>query len=215
MSRLTEFVGSVVAKPTDPALFNMYSDRCEYDLEGIDAPSVRTENLLSYLQSFATSPHTLIVAEAPGPWGCRFTGVPITSEVQLADPSFPISGQVCTVGEAKKEYSAGIFWRVLLPFFPGFVVWNSVPFHPFKPGQPDTIRTPSQSELKEYAPLTEQLIDIFSFDSVLALGRRAEKQLKHLGIDCTYIRHPSQGGATAFESGMLDHFRPDPKSTSE
>ncbi len=175
-----------------------------------DAPQadgLRRDNLRRYLEDFERPPGVMILAEAPGPWGCRFSGVPITSEAQLVDPDFPIDGEVTSRdGVPHAEYSAGIFWRVMRPFYPAFLVWNAVPFHPRRIGQPTSIRTPRVSELRRFAPVTAAVVELLGPVELVALGRRAEAQMGMLGLECRYVRHPSQGGARAFERGMLEVF---------
>jgi len=36
----------------------------------------------------------------------------------------------------------------------------------------------------------------------VAIGRKAEYALQGLDVPCAYVRHPSQGGAVLFESGI-------------
>lgn len=190
--------------PSTHELFNPYRDR-HPELDGPGAAAQRRANLRSYLASYRERPRLFLLVEAPGPWGCRFSGVPITSEEQLTDAHFPLEGEVSSEAEAPHgEYSANIFWRVLEPFFPHFFVWNSVPLHPHDAEEPLTIRTPRRSELKTYAPLAEAALQATEPDRVLAVGRKAEYVLDHLGRECTYVRHPSQGGAKRFEAGVLE-----------
>jgi len=183
-------------------LFNPYRDE-DLTLDRPGAASIRRENLRRYLATYAELPPVLLVAEAPGPWGCRFTGVPITSEAQLLNPEFPLSGaSSSSAAEPHSEYSAAIFWRIMAPYFPRFLVWNAVPLHPFKSGEPMSIRTPTIGELIQFAPSLRELTDVVSPRFVVAVGRRAELLLGRIGVECTYIRHPSQGGARLFEDGI-------------
>ena len=153
-------------------------------------------------------PPLFLLAEAPGPWGCRFTGVPITSEMQLTDGSIPIQGAQSSLHATPyTEYSASIYWRVAGPAFPHFFTWNSVPFHPYKPDRPLTIRTPTNREVRSYGPLLTALLGILQPKRVLAIGRKAEHVLQRIGQPCTYVRHPSQGGAKLFEAGVHEAFR--------
>lgn len=190
-------------------LFNMYRDRIDGDQDVVDAPAIRRRNLFSYLDAYTERPSLLLMVEAPGPWGCRFSGVPITSERQLLDPSFPIKGRrASAVGDPMTEYSANIFWRILQPHFPQFFVWNTVPFHPFHTGRPDSIRGPRVSEIRRFASLSRSVIDILHPQQIFAVGRKAERLLqKELELDHHYVRHPSQGGATLFEAAMQEAFR--------
>lgn len=191
-----------------PDLFNMYRDRVSGGRDVEDAPAIRRENLFSYLAAYQRKPDVLLVIEAPGPWGCRFSGVPITSEAQLLDPAFPLYGRRSSAsGPPRTEYSANIFWRILRPAFPQFFIWNTVPFHPHHVGRPDTIRGPRVSEIRRFTGLSREVVEILRPKQVLAVGRKAERLLKkEIGVDCTYVRHPSQGGATLFEEAMRTVF---------
>jgi hypothetical protein len=189
------------AESTDE-LYNLYRDRNE-ELDVAEAPAIRRQNLRNYLACYDEAPPLFLLAEAPGPWGCRFSGVPITSEAQLADDVFPIDGERTSRDvDLHSEYSAGIFWRVLKPHFPQFFVWNSVPLHPHDPGEPLSIRTPRRTEVREWQDLLVALLDALDPERILAVGRKAERTLDEAGADPTYVRHPSQGGAKKFESGV-------------
>ncbi|MEM6338129.1 MAG: uracil-DNA glycosylase family protein [Bacteroidota bacterium] len=191
--------------PSTDELCNPYEIYDEaLDVPG--APLLRRENMRSYLEHFeATPPEVLLVAEAPGPWGCRFSGVPLTSEAQLVDPAFPVDGRQTSRRDAPiKEYSANIVWGLLQEWFPRFMLWNCVPFHPTKSGQPLTIRTPRVSEVKRFGPFLEESIRLARPGRVVAVGRKAEASLQRLAIDHIYVRHPSQGGATLFREGIRE-----------
>ncbi|MBT8400783.1 MAG: uracil-DNA glycosylase [Rhodothermia bacterium] len=200
------FEDGVFAVPSGADVFNPYRD-CNSDLDLDDAPRLRRLNLESYVRTVASTPRVVVVAEAPGPWGCRFSGVPITSESQLLDVSFPVDGRKTSrASDAYSEYSAGIFWRVMLRFFPRFFVWNAFPLHPHREGEPTTIRTPRTSELRSFIEVTAAIVDAAGPVEVVALGRKAEQQLGWAGIESRYVRHPSQGGAVRFEQGMTEVF---------
>lgn len=197
----------VFSVPSTSTLFNPYTDSDDaYDRPG--AAAIRRENLRGYLGAYPERPPLLLVAEAPGPWGCRFSGVPLVSEAQLIDPAFPLDGLPTSRLDAPhREYSAAIYWRVLQPYFPHFFTWNTVPLHPHKPHAPLTIRTPRASEVKAFTGLLGALLDVLRPARVLAIGRKAETAFGHLGAACTYVRHPSQGGARRFEEGVRETLR--------
>jgi len=48
------------------------------------------------------------------------------------------------------------------------------------------------------------LLDILDPSRIVGVGRKAERALEEVGAAPTYVRHPSQGGATKFEGGMND-----------
>jgi len=184
--------------------FNPYRDRRAH-LDVDDAPAVRRENLRAFLHCYDDVPPLFLLLEAPGPWGCRFSGVPITSEAQLTDPDFPIDGRRTSREDAPHtEYSASIFWRVCRPLFPHVFVWNSVPLHPHAPGEPLSIRTPRRTEVREWHPLLTDVLDVLRPARIVGVGRKAERALDEIGTDPTYVRHPSQGGANRFETGIRE-----------
>ena len=190
-------------RPSTEYLFNPYLDQ-EADLDCVDAPSIRRQNFKNYLAAYQRQPRLFLLAEAPGPWGCRFSGVPLVSESQLVDESFPIHGKATSLNETPHtEYTARIYWRVLGAWFPHFFTWNTVPFHPYKPDNRLSIRTPKRQEILSFVDVIESLVDALQPEKVLAIGRKAESALTELQIPCHYIRHPSQGGAKKFEEGVL------------
>lgn len=192
----------IFSAPSSDEQFNMYSDRHD-DLDVPDAPARRRENLRSYLRCYDEAPPLFLLLEAPGPWGCRFSGVPVTSEAQLTSPSFPIQGrQTSQRDEPHTEYSASIFWRVLQSHFPHFFIWNSLPFHPHDPGEPLSIRTPRRSEVRAWHGVLRSLLRLLSPAQTVGVGRKAERALEEIGANPTYVRHPSQGGAKKFEAGI-------------
>lgn len=196
------FETALFSSPSSDSLFNLYRD-VDDTLDRPDAVSIRRANLRNYLARYEEPPRIFLLAEAPGPRGCRFSGVPFTSEAQLLDDTFPICGRQSSLREKPHaEYSGGIYWRVLKPFFPRFFTWNTVPFHPHKPGEPLSIRNPSQREVMLFVDVLAELLRMLQPEQCLAIGRKAEYAFRKLGVACTYIRHPSQGGAGHFESGI-------------
>jgi len=196
------FETHVFPTPSTDDLFNPYRDRRD-DLDVPGASAHRRDNLRRYLDCFDEAPRLFLLLEAPGPWGCRFSGVPVTSESQLTAPGFPVDGTATSREDVPlTEYSASIFWRVLRPHFPRFFVWNSLPLHPHDPDDPLTIRTPRRSEVRAWHDLLRGLLDALDPDRTVGVGRKGERALDEVGADPTYVRHPSQGGANKFEAGM-------------
>lgn len=195
------------AWPSQPGLFNPYRDQDAW-FDHPEAVVRRRQNLRNYLSCFEAMPPVFLLAEAPGPWGCRFSGVPLTSEAQLADPAFPVLGQPTSLRQPPyHEYSARIYWRVLQPWFPQFFTWNSVPLHPHRIGVPLSIRTPSVREVAAFGDLLAALLAVLRPQQVIAIGRKAEYALAALGVAARYVRHPSQGGAVQFADGVQAIFR--------
>jgi len=183
-------------------LFNQYKD----NIPGLDLPNgakIRRENLRNYLRGFNSPPRLLLVGEASGPWGCRFSGIPFTSERQLVDGSLPFKGrQSSTHSPPYLETSSSIFWGLLAGHYPDFFIYNVVPYHPHKRGLPLTIRRPNISEIKESLEALRCIIEILNPHKIIAIGRIAECALRRIGVEAIYVRHPSQSGASLFRRQM-------------
>ena len=137
------------------------------------------ERLDAYLEAKADAP-LLLVAEAPGYRGTRVSGIPLTSERQLT-------------GAGPAEATATIVHRVLteLGIADDVLLWNVVPTHP---GTSTSNRTPTRAEIEAGAPF---LAELARGRRVLPIGR-----LAHARLGGRYVRHPSHGGASAFQAGL-------------
>jgi uracil-DNA glycosylase len=188
-------------------LFNQYHDtNPDFDLP--QAALIRRANLFRFLDSLPERPPVFLVGEAPGWHGCRFSGVPFTSEAQLSSGGLPFQGHLSShSGAPHAEASATIFWQALKAHHPQFFVWSGVPFHPYRPGQPLSNRTPSLQELRAYLPVLEEMIRLLSPKRVLAVGRQAQQALRWLDIPAQAVRHPSHGGAVEFKAGIEEALR--------
>lgn len=156
------------------ATFNPYT--------GGGRAALRRERLLAYLEARRDAP-LLLVGEAAGWRGARVSGLAFTSERQLT-------------GLGPAEASATIVQRTLaeLGLAEQVVLWNLVPTHPHRRGEPDSNRAPTRAEIAAAAPFVEALA---RGRHVLPVGRLAQRALGG-----PWIRHPSHGGAAAFRAGL-------------
>jgi uracil-DNA glycosylase len=145
---------------------------------------VRRGRLVAYLDSRRYAP-VLLVGEAAGYRGARLSGIPFTSERQLSGAG-PAEATATIVQRVLAEL--GIACRVLL--------WNVVPTHPHRPGEPQSNRRPTVREVECSVPFLETLA---RRRRVVAVGRLAAAVL-----DAPYVRHPSHGGAREFRSGLVE-----------
>jgi hypothetical protein len=137
-----------------------------------------------YLQRAHEAP-ILLVGEAAGYRGARVSGLPFTSERQLT-------------GAGPAEATATIVHRVLaeLGLEHEVLLWNVLPAHPHLPGRPRTNRRPRRAEVEAGRP----------FLAELARGRRVVPVGRVAGdaLGLPSIRHPSRGGAHAFQRGLAE-----------
>ena len=197
---------AVFAVPSTETLFNQYSG-ADLTFDKANANSIRRDNLKNYLSSFTQRPAILLVGEAPGPRGCRFSGVPFTSDHQLLSNSLLFKGRQSSKGlKPYKEASATIFWGAMRGFECRALVWNSVPFHPHDKDKPMSIRAPSTAEIHQYIHILRGVVEALKPRQVVSIGGRAARALCDLGVSAEPVRHPSRGGAADFRNGMSEAF---------
>ena len=141
------------------------------------------DRLRAYLEVRCGAP-VVLVGEAAGYRGARVSGLPFTSERQLT-------------GTGPAEATATIVHRVLeqLGVEEEVLLWNVVPTHP---GDSTSNRRPTRGEIEAASPF---LAELTRGRVPIAVGRLAAAVL-----DAPYVRHPSHGGAAAFEQGLRQAF---------
>ena len=141
------------------------------------------ERLRGYLAGRRDA-RVVLVGEAAGYRGARVSGIPFTSERQLT-------------GSGPAEASATIVHRVLaaLGVEDEVLLWNVVPTHP---GDKASNRRPTRAEVEASAPF---LAELTRGRVAIGVGRLAAAALV-----APYVRHPSHGGAAAFEQGLRQAF---------
>ena len=194
---IREFVACLASRPHTQNSCNPYRE-----------PSARN-NLVRYLEKVYSQRGRpiLLVGEALGYRGGLLTGIPFSSErlLRTAPHAFlrSLRDQLDIAGDTS-EATATMVWGALagrrkVPLF-----WNAFPFHPHRPGEPDSNRAPSGREVEESRLYLQQLARIFRPVKVAGLGRKgaqaAERALP--GNKVTLLRHPSYGGKLEFEAGL-------------
>lgn len=185
--------------------FNQYAEvDPELDVPGADV--IRLRNLESYLNAFEAA-RFVLVGEAPSFYGCRFSGIPFTSE-ELLLGSKPLSWvkglsftRTSVRGTLMKEHSASIVWETI-GRRRDIVLWNAFPWHSHKESEKNINRKPASKEIIRAADSLEKFLRLFAGCKVLAIGRTAEHALREIGVDAQYIRHPARGGKPAFKEGL-------------
>ena len=168
--------------------------------DAADGAATRRRNLATYLAA-RSAPRALLVGEAMGWRGGRFSGIAFTSERQLAQWGAPFAPSSLKDG-GWTESSATIIHGVLdeLDAEHEIVLWNTVPFHPHPAGRPLANRAPKVGEVALGRPFLERLVALLEPAQVIAVGRVSEGALGDLATG--RVRHPAQGGATQCREGL-------------
>lgn len=209
-----ELEAILIGFPSTSTVFNQYRD-CNHEIDLLAAASIRIKNLKEYMEKAMSTASVLVVGEAAGPWGCRFSGIPFTGEKQLLDKFFPYSG-----GQSSKvppgrptrveppyiSKSAEMFWEIMLPRHTEFLVWDAFPLHSHKGDDVLTIRNPTTSEVAHFRKALVLIKTYMKPREVIAVGRKADNELAAMGEPRSYVRHPSRGGKGEFCAGMAEIF---------
>lgn len=196
--------------PRRPAadVANPYRDESpELDIPG--AAKQRRRNLEAYLERVGR-PRLVLVGEALGFRGGRFSGIAFTSERQLAGPaerrlpwaSSPPFRPTSRNPALWLEPSGTVVWGALGGEAAGVLLWNAFPWHPWGARGPLSNRTPERGLLLGGLPVLERLLEEVGEARLLAVGRTAQAALAELGVEAEGLRHPAHGGAEVFRQQL-------------
>ena len=188
--------------PSTDTIFNQYRDYND-QVDVPNAAAIRTENLRRYVVEVTMTASILVVGEAAGPWGCRFSGVSFTGEKQLLEPTFPLRGERSSKPIPNRptkvvppfiSRSAETFWDVMLPYYHRFMVWDAFPLHSHKLHDILTVRNPIKNEVSQFGEVLRIIKAYMEPTHIVAIGKKAFEVLDELGVKSIYVRHPSRGG---------------------
>ena len=196
---------SLLVAPCGPAVFNPWHDHDP----GTDAFRDAAAGRLARLRAFFTArPRWLLLGEAAGYQGAHVSGIPFTSERLLLEGAIPrvhVEGRrLSTRPRPWSEPSATTVWGTLhqLGRAEDTLLWNAFPWHPHRPGVPQSNRTPTPAERRAGLPVLEALLKALPDVRCFAVGRNAAASLADVSVHATPLRHPSMGGAPAFREGL-------------
>ncbi len=187
-----------------PGLFNPWRQSCTHD-RPINTTEQKLARLAAHLDCNAK---LILVGEAPGYQGCRYSGVAITSERLLLEGMIPrmpaLQGRLTDRAKPFSEPSATIVWGKLqeLGIAGEVILWNSVQLHPHHPSKPHTNRTPTREEFSLGLPALHMLRAHYPNATFVAIGKNADDVLSDAGIPATKVRHPANGGANKFRNEL-------------
>ena len=206
--RIEAFLAELFSAPTAgmPRVFDPWNSVSSDDVVP-DAVEGRRERLRLHLS--APAPRLLLVGEAPGYQGTRVTGSPFTSEALLLEEGVPrigkLDGRLTSRRLPWREPSSTIVWRALREqgLTEHTLLWGAFPWHPHGEDSLSN-RAPGEAEKAVGALWLDKLLAALPDVTVVAVGNVAADALRRLGVAARKIRHPANGGATAFRAGLAD-----------
>jgi hypothetical protein len=204
LATLTDLVDNLAALPGSDTLFNPYAPQDD------PGATIRRKNLAHYLADMQLrQPRMLLLFEAPGYRGCALSGIPVTSERimlrGIGKWGLFGAGYQATSGQPQgvAEMTATILWDALVEYVDQPpLIWNTVPLHPHRPGQPQSNRPPKKAEEQLGWSFVEMVRGAFDIEVIGAVGRVAQRAIDEMGGHAVPLRHPSQGGKAEFVSGL-------------
>ena len=196
--------------PGSPGLFNPWRDTCDEDLPH-NGPDAKLARLAAHLNCV---PRFILCGEAAGYQGCRYSGIAFTSERLLLEGRIPrispMSHRLTSRDLPYSEPSATIVWEALYNLgieertilsgtrFPCILTNRGKERNPNRTPKSDEFRFGEEEALR-------MLIVEFPKAKIIAVGKKAEKALKKMGIpgeEYEHVRHPANGGAPAFREKL-------------
>jgi hypothetical protein len=189
---------------------NPYRDE-DPDLDQPGGSRQRRRNLEAYLERVGR-PRLVLLGEALGFRGGRFSGIAFTSERQLcgpagrrlawaADPPFRPTSRNPALW---LEPSGSVVWDAIGGAPEGVLLWNAFPWHPWRPSGPLTNRLPERGMVRENLHVLERLLVEVDGARLVAVGRTAQTALEAFDIETWAVRHPAHGGASLFRGQLRE-----------
>ncbi|MDF4194206.1 uracil-DNA glycosylase, partial [Bacillus amyloliquefaciens] len=194
------------------SVFNPWTDfdsNCDFSSS---APKIRENNLKEYLNFLKSRRKVklIIVAEAMGYKGGKFTGIPLTSERLLLNKhryvkvgGFTKSNfhQTSIKSNGFSEPTSTILWDLINSNninIDEFLLWNIFPFHPYKRYNKCSNRTPLSSEIEEGGYYLKLILKIWPQVSIVGIGKKSQNYLTRHRIEHHQVTHPANGRKAQF-----------------
>jgi hypothetical protein len=205
MSNIVTFI-EAISKPQLTGMHNPWSQSCETEVDN-NGYIARRERLKLHLE--CPDPRIVMIGEAAGYQGCRYSGLAFTSERLLMEGKIPcipdLNGiRITERGKPWSEPSATIVWGALHDhgLAEYAVLFNAVPWHPEGSRGKHSNRPPSKAEKEVGLEYLEMFLLLFKGVPIAAVGNTASDTLNSLDIKHAKLRHPANGGAPKFREGI-------------
>jgi hypothetical protein len=197
----------------------------------IDAAAIKTQHLTKYLKQRIPNAKYIMIAEALGFQGGRFSGIAMTSERIMLGNHNEVNRELVYPSCAGKrtsnphysaltniqrksgytEPTATTVWKTIIEsgVSPNEVIlWNIFPFHPFDSAKGVmSNRKPRKEELIDGVDFFRKLLQLNPNAKLIAVGKQSKDTLasKPYNILSDYVaRHPANGGTADFRKELLN-----------
>jgi hypothetical protein len=228
-SKVDQFVDLLQGYRSNGSVSNPWVDR-DPDFDRDHAPRDRTDYLRAYFNARLNTAEALLIAEAPGYQGAKFSGIAMTCERTLlgyrpgvsrldvfdetierhrtSRPPEASSQAVRQCGFC--EPTAAYVWPAIAgELSKKIVLWNIFGFHPHKDVSTLTNRTPKDTEIRSNRHVLEAFLRLFPDLPILSIGKKSEECLKEWGSrhELSFARHPANGGGTIFREKFTEFLK--------
>jgi hypothetical protein len=212
LQRLLEILEAGPASPDE--VFNPWRDTDERDgTPRARTPARRRANFEAYVDARRLSARVMLMGEAPSHRGCRFSGIPFCSEVELTRKGELVARRPLALtsrdaaSKPQRERSAAVIWDEIDRAGCAYeiVLWNAFPWHPYPAGNVTANRKPRTPEVAEGRAALRALLECFTHRlDIFAVGKVAQDAIARWPEveNAGYIRHPSMGGEARFREGF-------------
>lgn len=220
MESIESFIKQLKKTPTLDAVFNPWWQFDEHHDASPQSPVIRKKQLTHYLHARMGKARILLIGEALGYQGGHFSGMAMTSERLLLGHLKPVGVKPEHVMTERvqrtslesvrekgfSEPTASVVWKFFIehkidPY--QVVIWNAFPWHPYKKNIGYlSNRTPRPDEMKFGEPVLKKLIQMFDFETIIAVGEKSHQLLNEMSIANVKVRHPANGGVGLFRKQM-------------
>ena len=163
----------------------------------LDGAGMRCRNIAKYYQRRAGA-KVLLVSQAPGYLGARWSGIPLTDTESVASGRL---GEDYEFSLVRTEPSSQAVHEGLATRWSDVLLWSAVPWHPAG-GCLDSNRKPSRIEVSAGIEVLEYLLAHGEFRAVAAVGDVASGALDKLRVRHRVLPHPFYAGRDACIEGV-------------
>jgi len=227
-SEVDQFVDMLQECRSNGSVSNPWAD-CDPKFDRDEhAPRHRSNHLRAYLNARLNAAEALLIAEAPGYQGAKFSGIPMTCERTLLGHRRGVSGgdvfdesierHRTSRPEASNkqavmrwgfcEPTAAYVWRGISDrtgISKKIVLWNLFGFHPHETTNTLTNRAPTDTEILSNQPVLEAFLRLFPDRPILSMGNISKEYLTRWGHRYElFTRHPANGGGAVFRKQFAE-----------